>query len=104
MSSDPRGIVRLGFVLVQPWVPLVLFNILSDLHADPKTSTIMTSEKRPSIEAAEDGKTMASNEVASIGGYVPGTEEEKKLVRKIDLYILPMMWFMYLLSYMDRTK
>ncbi|KAM3525307.1 hypothetical protein MY4038_007352 [Beauveria bassiana] len=31
-------------------------------------------------------------------------EQEKKLVRKIDLYILPCMWFMYLLSYMDRTK
>ncbi|KAF5247264.1 hypothetical protein FANTH_6521 [Fusarium anthophilum] len=36
--------------------------------------------------------------------YVPGTEAEKKLVRKIDLYILPMMWFMYLMSYMDRTN
>ncbi|ATY66315.1 vitamin H [Cordyceps militaris] len=31
-------------------------------------------------------------------------EQEKKLVRKIDLYILPCMWFMYLLSYMDRTN
>lgn len=29
---------------------------------------------------------------------------ERKLLRKIDLYILPCMWFMYLLSYMDRTK
>lgn len=31
-------------------------------------------------------------------------EEEKKLVRKIDLLLLPMIWFMYILSYMDRTK
>lgn len=31
-------------------------------------------------------------------------EEEKKLVRKIDLYLLPTIWIMYLLSYMDRTK
>ncbi|KAF2649206.1 MFS general substrate transporter [Lophiostoma macrostomum CBS 122681] len=31
-------------------------------------------------------------------------EEEKKLVRKIDLYLLPCIWFMYLLSYMDRTN
>ncbi|KAM3470563.1 hypothetical protein MY5147_006327 [Beauveria neobassiana] len=31
-------------------------------------------------------------------------EQEKKLVRKIDMYILPCMWFMYLLSYMDRTN
>ena len=29
---------------------------------------------------------------------------EKRLVRKIDLFILPCMWIMYLLSYMDRTK
>jgi hypothetical protein len=30
--------------------------------------------------------------------------EEKKLVRKIDLFLLPTIWLMYLLSYMDRTK
>lgn len=36
--------------------------------------------------------------------YVPDTEEERKLVRKIDLYLLPTIWLMYLLSYMDRTK
>lgn len=27
--------------------------------------------------------------------------EEKALVRKIDLYLLPTVWLMYLLSYMD---
>ncbi|KAF2624567.1 MFS general substrate transporter [Macroventuria anomochaeta] len=31
-------------------------------------------------------------------------EEERKLVRKIDLYLLPTIWLMYLLSYMDRTN
>lgn len=31
-------------------------------------------------------------------------EEEKKLVRKVDLLLLPTIWIMYLLSYMDRTK
>lgn len=31
-------------------------------------------------------------------------DEEKKLVRKIDLYLLPTLFFMYLLSYVDRTK
>ena len=30
--------------------------------------------------------------------------EETKLVRKIDLFLLPTIWLMYLLSYMDRTK
>lgn len=36
--------------------------------------------------------------------YVPDTEEERRLVRKIDMYLLPAIWGMYLLSYMDRTK
>lgn len=39
----------------------------------------------------------------AVTGYVPGTEEEKKLVRKIDLFLLPAIWGMYLLSYMVRT-
>lgn len=44
------------------------------------------------------------SEPEAIDGYEPDTEEERRLVRKIDLYILPTMWLMYLLSYMDRTK
>ncbi|KAJ4984344.1 putative vitamin H transporter [Stagonosporopsis vannaccii] len=31
-------------------------------------------------------------------------EEEQKLVRKIDWFLLPTIWLMYLLSYMDRTN
>jgi hypothetical protein len=31
-------------------------------------------------------------------------EEEKKLVRKVDMWLMPTIWLMYLLSYMDRTK
>jgi len=31
-------------------------------------------------------------------------EEEKKVVRKIDIYLLPMLWLMNLLSWMDRAK
>ncbi|KAH8649887.1 major facilitator superfamily domain-containing protein [Xylariales sp. PMI_506] len=38
-----------------------------------------------------------------VSDYVPDTEEERKLVRKIDLYLLPAIWGMYLLSYMVRT-
>ncbi|KAH8786832.1 major facilitator superfamily domain-containing protein [Hyaloscypha finlandica] len=36
--------------------------------------------------------------------YVPGSDEEKKLVRKIDSFLLPTIFFMYLFSYMDRTN
>lgn len=31
------------------------------------------------------------------------TEEEKKLVRKIDWYLMPTIWVLYCFSYMDRT-
>ncbi|CAG8402913.1 unnamed protein product [Penicillium salamii] len=31
-------------------------------------------------------------------------EEEKALLRKVDLTLLPTIWIMYLLSYLDRTK
>ena len=30
--------------------------------------------------------------------------EEKALIKKIDLFLLPTLWLMYLLSYIDRTK
>ena len=45
-------------------------------------------------------------EIENVGSEAPfySLEEEKALVRKIDWVLLPMVWIMYLLSYMDRTK
>ena len=46
------------------------------------------------------------SEVERPGDESPVTwtpEEEKKLVRKIDLFLMPTIWIMYLLSYMVRT-
>ncbi|KAF2249399.1 MFS general substrate transporter [Trematosphaeria pertusa] len=37
-------------------------------------------------------------------GFVENTEEEKKLVRKIDLFLMPTIWVLYCFSYMDRTN
>lgn len=34
--------------------------------------------------------------------YVPGSPEEQKLLRKIDFRLVPLVWLMYLLSYLDR--
>jgi hypothetical protein len=31
-------------------------------------------------------------------------KEETALVRRIDLFLMPALWFMYLFSYADRTK
>ena len=36
--------------------------------------------------------------------YVPDTPEEKRLVRKIDFMLLPVLWFMYILAHLDRSN
>ena len=36
--------------------------------------------------------------------YIPETDAEKKLRRKIDIHLLPMLWIMYVLNYIDRTN
>jgi hypothetical protein len=51
------------------------------------------------------GKEISSNEIEHAVADESWTpEEEKALVRKVDLMLLPVIWVMYLLSYMDRTK
>lgn len=65
----------------------------------------MDPRDKPSSDH-DDGANvdMAKNqEDVAIDDYVPDSEEEKRLVRKIDLYLLPAIWGMYLLSYMVRT-
>lgn len=49
--------------------------------------------------SAHEVENVAANEAVSFTD-----EEEKALVRKIDLTLLPTIWIMYLLSYLDRTK
>lgn len=52
-------------------------------------------------------KDISSQEVENVDGIdaISFTdEEEKALVKKIDLTLLPTIWVMYLLSYLDRTK
>jgi len=58
-----------------------------------------------SLDIEEKGE-ITSKEIENVGPDAPfwSPEEEKALVRKIDLVLLPMVWTMYLLSYMDRTK
>lgn len=50
------------------------------------------------------GVSKHENVDIAAGGVSWTPEEEKKLFRRIDLQLMPIMWLMYLLSYMDRTK
>lgn len=36
------------------------------------------------------------------GSQVPGTKLEKRMVLKLDLILLPVLWWMYILAYVDR--
>lgn len=63
----------------------------------------MDSRDKPTSDHEDDVHLEASKPTPEILDYVPDTEEERKLVRKIDLFLLPAIWGMYLLSYMVRT-
>jgi hypothetical protein len=69
----------------------------------------MADVHKGSMELAH-GKELENNSIPedtlerSANNITWTEEEEKALVRKIDLFLLPCIWFMYLLSYMDRTK
>jgi hypothetical protein len=38
----------------------------------------------------------------ALSRYEPNTSEERRLVRKIDFILLPVLWWMYVLAYIDR--
>ncbi|TKX18846.1 MFS transporter-like protein 169 [Elsinoe australis] len=62
-----------------------------------------------SLSIDRDNKASRIQMVENVDKTLPSAiswteEEEKKLVRKIDLLLLPTIWLMYLLSYMDRTN
>ncbi|CAK7207750.1 hypothetical protein SEUCBS139899_010563 [Sporothrix eucalyptigena] len=64
----------------------------------------MNKDESTEVEYGDRTSVDQKNGNMTTGGYVPDTEEEKRLVRKIDMYLLPTIWLMYLLSYMDRTN
>ena len=59
----------------------------------------LSQEWREHDEAAVD-----PNIVALVASYVPGSEEEKRFVRRIDKRIIPTIWALYTLSYLDRAN
>lgn len=63
----------------------------------------MDPHDKPSSDHEDEVHLEAPKLQDEVVDYVPDTEEERKLVRKIDLFLLPAIWGMYLLSYMVRT-
>ncbi|KAJ4144718.1 hypothetical protein LMH87_003590 [Akanthomyces muscarius] len=68
----------------------------------------MYSAKEPAFNmATKTGSPPPPEEsemAAELSNFVPGSPEEKRLVRKIDLYLMPILWIKYVFNYIDRTN
>lgn len=76
----------------------------------------MSGIEEAAIDLKQDQKTLpecatfetkdSSKEALEIAlrNYVPGSKEEKRLVRKLDLWMIPMLWWMCVLCYLDRNN
>ncbi|KAF5582633.1 major facilitator superfamily transporter [Fusarium pseudoanthophilum] len=55
-------------------------------------------------DVVKPGDALADDEELTIAlaNYVSDTAEERRLVRKDDLTLLPCLWWMYVLAYLDR--
>lgn len=63
-----------------------------------------TTESESVKPRTSDVKDTAEHHEISDDDFTWSPEEEKQLLRKIDTFLMPTIWVMYLLSYMDRTK
>jgi hypothetical protein len=67
-----------------------------------------TSGVKDSAFEQVDGPTKYDGELGSdriaLEEYVPGTKEEKRLLRKVDFIMIPSLWFMCVMAYLDRNN
>jgi hypothetical protein len=69
------------------------------------TETEKTQVEMNDLKPGDTNAVLEDHELAeALRNFVPGTAEEKKLVRKIDFYLMPILWVMYILNYVDRTN
>jgi hypothetical protein len=67
----------------------------NDLPESTDMKHITTSSAVPDLQDAS---------FEDISSYVPDTDAEKRLVRKLDLLMLPTLWLMCVLAYVDRNN
>lgn len=67
----------------------------------PTAGSVRSSDNGVNKEPA-DADALAHQYL--IDNWVNGTDEEKRLVRKLDWRILPCCWILYLLGFLDRAN
>lgn len=67
-----------------------------------KTREVPKEEADEAVSKPVEGMDEDEEMALALQNYVPDTIEEKRLVRKVDLILLPCLWWMYVLAYLDR--
>jgi hypothetical protein len=65
---------------------------------EPSSPATSTQEKEPSLKTGGVHTTPLYNPDVDVSGV-----DERKLVRKLDWWLIPWLSFLYLLSFLDRT-
>ncbi|KAK7224910.1 hypothetical protein V2G26_012913 [Clonostachys chloroleuca] len=69
---------------------------------DAKANDLVDVEYGNAIKTNISAEEMELQQALS--DYVPGSDAEKRLVRKIDFIMMPAVWLMYILAYIDRQN
>ena len=85
---------------------------MAEVPKHAKDLTLPEARKLPSqtqgtvIDESLHGKYgFSGDEVGTaLREYVPDTAVEKKMLRKVDLFQIPMLWIMCVMAYVDRNN
>lgn len=55
-----------------------------------------------SLEQPAVGTKMAISPEADEGNFTVDPKIERRIIRKVDLYLMPPLWFLFLVSFVDR--
>jgi hypothetical protein len=67
-----------------------------------KTSTHPTEAFKAEVCHVEQTTTLSDNDQRQ--AYHSDEDAEKRLIRKLDLRIIPILWLMFMLAFLDRTN
>lgn len=73
----------------------------------PEIKNVETRARSADIDVHPEKLDISEEELElehALANYVPDTDVEKRLVRKMDLIMMPTLWFMYILAYIDRQN
>ncbi|KAI0151428.1 allantoate permease [Pestalotiopsis sp. NC0098] len=75
-----------------------------DINDQATPDTKGPHEIDPDTEACKIVSNPTNALEVALQNYVPGTPEEQRLVRKVELWMIPMLWWMCVLCYIDRNN